>query len=111
MRIRLFGHVETDGPAGVRTARVCAFHAPPSRTQTHPLPKLSQSVVSIAGSEENETSMERLHREHYRALVCHARRWVGSHDAEDIVQDAFRYCWERINGEGMPRRRQVTISE
>jgi RNA polymerase sigma factor (sigma-70 family) len=43
-----------------------------------------------------------LYREHYRTLIGHARKLVGPHNAEDIVQDAFRYCWERINGEGVP---------
>jgi RNA polymerase sigma factor (sigma-70 family) len=47
--------------------------------------------------------IETLYREHYRALVRHARRWVGPHDAEDIVQDAFRYGWERTDGKAIPR--------
>jgi hypothetical protein len=38
------------------------------------------SLTSIAGSEGNETTIERLYREHYRALVHHSRRWVEPHD-------------------------------
>jgi RNA polymerase sigma factor (sigma-70 family) len=60
------------------------------------------SVVSIAGSEANGTTLEGLYREYYRALVSHAGKLVGPHNAEDVVQDAFRHCWERINGGGVP---------
>jgi RNA polymerase sigma factor (sigma-70 family) len=60
------------------------------------------SVVSIAGSEANGTTFEGLYRAYYRALVSYAGKLVGPHNAEDVVQEAFRSCWEEIDGEGIP---------
>jgi DNA-directed RNA polymerase specialized sigma24 family protein len=60
------------------------------------------SVVSIAESEANGTTFEGLYRAYYRALVSYAGKLVGPHNAEDVVQEAFRSCWEEIDGEGIP---------
>lgn len=56
-------------------------------------------VIQFPKSPQEKPPFEEVYQRHYKEAVYYARGKMGNlHDAEDLVSDAFIYCYEHYDG-------------